>query len=353
MTFNWRDYIRIESLLSDAFDENGDVVPDYQSERWAERIDAVRQIVKATEDTLDQLSTIPDFQEMLKDGLDVAMLRAQQYQDIYGDDLPDDFRVELSINIKGRSEFTMDGNRISISAQEVASLSYKSFDGSTQPFSVQGVLIDELYHWADKNLTPNNDYRDALGVAQSVVDKALQHFPEYSDEYKSSGTIAGLNVREIIEAQNEQQIMEAFRAIQPWANSHVRDEEIEALGMRQAYEKQYNYLSNDPEYEELMMGAFFVQMFAKDTQALNEAKDEIPAVEKHNSIVGPFFGLPGRDGYNAQKAEGAIFLKPKEVAELYVQRADHVLIDPNAENVVVPDQSNDTAQPPMSPLQSP
>ena len=328
MTFDWRDYIKIDDAnLSYFYDESGQLKDRFDNDFDRPRAEALKRVIETVERTLDQLDDIPAVQELMERGIEAAHLRASELNEIYGDPLPTDARLNLSVSVDhGRTVFTWGTNEVHMNARQIADTSYRSTDGQTYPFSVQGALIDELHHWADLSLTAKRDFENHHGVLKGLVDKFLDDFPEYQEQYQKDGTIAGFDFSQVDDLTNGAELNAFIQSIHPWAQIRVWQDRIDQVGVKQAFEESYAVYKDVPEYGQLLVGAYITQMYDSESFDLRERLDELPAVETHNKIIGESFGLPPRDGYNAIENNEIEMLEYDKIAEEFAGRADHQVI---------------------------
>ncbi len=196
--------------------------------------------------------------------------------------------------------FTLSRPTIKLNPTNLADLRYESEEGYGA-FSLQHYLIHELFHGADKSLTPQKELAQKKAALRGSIHIVLEHYPELRQEYQKDGTLMGRPVGALFNEKDldtflnryDNDVLKGFR--RSGSMSLIK-------GMRDRY----------PSDKDL--GVLGILNIAQENlfASLMIKQDEQPVINQTNPIIRKYYGELRRNGYKtiSVDAPASDFKKP-------------------------------------------
>jgi hypothetical protein len=284
--FNWRDYLAVEKASNSYLDKDGKLKPSAQSQSAAENRDTLDGIArlrvteKLIEQAMDQISLIPEMQEVIKKAHQVAAERAKKYPDyVKGFN----GKIDIVTSRGTTSQYFWNLNQISAIPKEILEKQFFSSYG-LRNLSLQHVLVHELHHAADASLSPDKDLAHRKQALQEAVITTLEARPDLRNEYETKQTLGGLSIGKLL-AIND---LNTFVTVYEQENRKATT---------------LNSDSNPYRVFDILNEAYEEKL-----KAIVAAQSEAPVIAATNAIMKKYFGEPTRIGHGIND----LILNPKE-----------------------------------------
>lgn len=284
MSFNWRNYITVEGF--EHLRARDGRRPGTHTD---ESVAHLREVKSLVEQTLDQISALPEVQKLILQSAENGPLRLAHNGD---PTRMADPRLRISINADGKTEYDPFQHSISL---DTASILQRTYGNPPTNFSLQRVLIHEVGHGAARNFNDEGFLlEEKLAAARTTVDRLLHRFEGAELEFAQSGTIGGLPFKRLLEASSPEEFDKIHDEISMGSGVLFPREVIEERGGRIDQMTPQFGLKD-------AVSAYFVSSFHLDQQEYIERRDEIPVINNTNQIMQKYYGETAREGHGSRR----------------------------------------------------
>lgn len=286
--FDWKDYIVIFER-NQYIDNNGNPIPntdnknkDYEymvkfEQLWREEHEDLKNV-------LDQLSLIPEFQEIITNAHNILSERILKDKDL-ADESGGKIRIILP---GGQDEFSPTQFEISMDPCSWGMNVFKSGVGRRYT-TAQEVIIHESLHATQKGAGPEQDLERSKVALEKAVKETLEFFPKHKQEYYQKGSIIGRPVLDLFFEKAAEKFDDKYL-------SNV----LQGMDVRMPIDRIGEAISNDV-YGKNMPFAILNSMYHANLLEIKVKEDETPVMNRTNEIMLKYFGDPIRISYNVDK----------------------------------------------------
>ncbi len=292
--FNWRDYIAIsdDTYYVDSFGNPTPALMRNNAERQQFLLAKHfrnRENQKLVEQTLDQMSLIPEVQEEIRQAHAVFAETCKNDPELAQES---GGKIRISVE-SGRMEYNAGTGIVKIDSTAFERHQYISRDGA-RDYSLQRVLAHELRHAGDPTLGADKDFAQSKAAMAEAIQGVFQYYPELRAEYAEHGTVMGRPVGKLLQAKN----MDEFNAI-------YRNDVLQGMAIYHPLNLLREFVSEmrtHPEY-----GVFGILDFVYEAShdRIMIEQDEMPVIGQTNPIIGTYYGEPPRINYDSRERPNA------------------------------------------------
>lgn len=292
--FNWREYIVIHpDYRSEYLDDNGEWKNKEIATHTQEYI--LNEIAKLDKisSVLDQISLIPHVQTLIRQGHALGVQRLKDTAEEFSEPVREDTRIRVTSRAGGSllggsqgASYDYFNNVLGVELQSLINFQIRQQNGSYSN-SLQSAIIHELGHAADPNLTLEAEKKDRADAANIALTQLLSDFPEYHEEFETTGTIQGFEVRRLLSPTGINQFDNAYKAILGGSSILLIEDNL-----KEAVEMFHNSTYSTPEQNRReQISTYFENAYQRAYNRLTAERYEHPVIASTNIIAAEHLGL--------------------------------------------------------------